>query len=542
MNFKTFTILLFSFLFFSYGHAQCEFTNPSFEDWSESTFVLSDGEGGVDSAEVIIPDDNTSFIRLFLLSFAAAFDPSVAMVLQDDAQGLLGIDQSEDASDGDFAVKLQGGYDLATSDLYGVFGCDELPDQFNLDVKHMGETNDTFLVFVIFDEGLNAIPQDEEDLANFPAYATTEMVYNSDTDYETVSIPVIQNFEAPIDTFYYLIITETAGDSYFLIDNLSFGPVDDCPVVAPTIELEDENPLCSCNPLEVYVELLYDRNPEFDYESVILDSDGVILGIDEGGFGVYDDFCSEEEGLKTAVVASQGPIEGLFEGNNISNLEGCFEVSNQIDLNTYFLPEFEFNVFLDGVAQEEDFELCLIDDVIETLSFSIDLEPEKIVIFLIDENSEIAALRIDDIDETTTFEGITEGDYSLGAIIYDGSFNLEVGQDIDELTYEGCLSISENVYYITVLGPDQGCVTDVDEVYTGLLSVQPNFSNGLFEINNPNNEQFDLKISDLTGKQILNKSSRELKGVIDLAAESSGLYIANFRIDGKIYTQKLVRI
>ena len=517
-------------------------TNPSFEDWSENNFVLPDGAGDVDSAEVIIPDDNTSLIRLLLLSFAAAFDPSVALVLQDDAQGLLGISQSEDASDGDFAVKLQGGYGLTTSDIYGVFGCNELPDQFNIDVKHVGESNDTLLLFVIFDEGLNAIPQEEEDLATFPAYATTELVFNSDTDYETVSIPVIQNFEAPIDTFYYLIATETMDESYFLIDNLSFGPVVNCPVVAPTIELEDQNPLCSCNPLEVYVRLLYDPDPEFEYESVILDSDGVILGIDEGGFGVYDDFCSEEEGLKTAVVASQGPIEGLFEGNNISNLEGCFEISNQIELNTYFLPAFEFDILVDGVEQEEDFELCLLDDVLETLSFSIDIEAENIVIFLIDENSEIAALRIDDINETTTFDGIPEGDYSMGAIIYDGSFNLEEGQDVDELTYEGCLSISENVYYITVLGPEQGCITDVDDIYTGLLSVQPNLSNGLFEINDPNNEQFDLTISDLTGKQILNATSRELNGIIDLAAEPSGLYIANFRIDGKIYTQKLVRI
>ncbi len=545
MRLKNFTLSILFLFSFVFANAQCEVENGSFEEWFATEFILPDGMNGEATGDVLLPETHTPLIRLLLLSFAAAFDPTYGMLLENEAQELSGISQSTDASDGDFAVKLQGGYEVETADIYSVAGCTEVPTQFNLDVKHFGESDDIFTILVVFDEGLKALPQTEDDLENLPAYASATLNFDSNTEYQTISFPVIQNFEAPVDTFYYVILAETFSDSsYFLIDNVNFNDGGSgCQITAPVLTMDSEaSPVCICNNLDVSFSLEYTTEPNIEYNELIVDEFGMIVSIDDFIPGIHSEFCNPSNSLKAVVIAYEDGVQGLNEGSLIDDITGCFELSNEIMLETTTIPDFVFNVFMDGVQQDENINICLLDDILETFSFSTDIEVENIAIVVINEENEITEIRIDDINETTDLMNLAPGDYVMGAVSYDVAFNLEVGQDADEITFEGCFSVSDFVYEINVLGPDDNCVTDVEEVYKGNLSIRPNYSAGIFEIDNPNAESFDLVIRDIAGNVVTSNKTLSNGNLIDLTGFPSGLYIASFNIDGLIHQEKLVKL
>ena len=86
--------------------------------------------------------------------------------MEDDPQGFIGISQSDDASEGEFAVRLQGTPDLSVADIYSPNECTEVPDSFYFDIKHEnsgGITDDTLFVFLTFDLGLSPLPEDSTD-------------------------------------------------------------------------------------------------------------------------------------------------------------------------------------------------------------------------------------------------------------------------------------------------------------------------------------------------------------------------------------------
>jgi len=545
MRLKNFTLSILFLFSFGFAQAQCDVPNASFEDWVTTDFTLPDANGDDVTGEVIVPEGTTSFLRLLIIALNAPFDPTFAALLENEAQELLGISQSTDASEGDFAVKLEGGYGIESADIFGVFSCTEIPEQISLDVKHVGESVDTLIVYFIFDEGLKPFPQSTEDFAALPSYAVALFSFDSNqNEYETISLTTTQNFEAPVDTFYYFIAGDLAEDNHFLIDNITFeGEISGCQITTPVLTTSiGDTSICICNNLDVFFSLDYSTEPEFQYNELILDEFGIIVSIDGFIQGNHNEFCYPSDNLRAVVIAYTGIVDGLNEGNNIDELSGCFELSNELALNTYSIPNFEFNVFVDGIQQEEYIDICLLDDIIESISFSTDTEIDNIAIFLVNDDNEIIELRIDDINETTDLMNIAPGDYVLAAVSYDGSFNLEVGQDADDITFVGCFSVSDNVYEVNILGPDDNCVTDIEEVYSGKLSIRPNYSNGLFELSNPNNESFEMVIHNISGKSVKSGSDKEMNGIIDLRSLPNGLYIAFFIIDGHLHQEKIVKM
>lgn len=546
MRLKIFTLTTLFLFSFGFAQAQCEITNGSFEEWFTTDFVIPDGMGGEASAEVLVPVGGTPFIRLLFLAFAAAFDPTYATLLETEAQELSGMSRSMDASDGDFALKLQGGYGIETADLYSLNTCNEVPEQFNFDVRHVGVSGDTLSVFVIFDQGLNALPETEDDLADVPAFASIQMAFDTTTEYQTVNLPVIQNFEAPVDTFYYVILAETFDEnSYFLIDNMNFeGSNSGCNLAAPSISLtNEEEAICICNIVDVAIPLEYEKDPNLLYEEILINEDDLIISIDYDGNGTHSELCYPDGQLRAAVVVHDGSLTGLQELSNVSDFGGCYEISNTVELNTYSLPPFDFNVYVDGTDPGSFFSICLLDDLIETISFSSTSELENMAILLVsDEDSDTVVVRIDDINETTTFMGVEPGFYTLGAVGYDVNFDLEVGQGVEDISYDGCIVISEDIYEVEVLGAEDNCVTDVDDLYTGQLSINPNYSAGLFEINNPNNESYDFIVRDMSGRLIQQGNKEISNNKIDLTSFTNGLYIVSMNIEGYILQQKLVKM
>jgi len=481
-----------------------------------------------------------------LIGFSAIFDPTFLDILLDDPQGLAGISQSLDASDGDFAVRMQGSYGVPTSDVFGVGACDEAPDVFSVDVKHVGESSDSLFIALVFDQGLNFMDEDYE-IEDAPAFAFGSFLFDSDTEYQTIELDIIQSFAAPIDTFLFIIQAQTSDSTFFLIDNIEVDEATGgCDITAPTLSLmDDAGPVCVCNNLDVVFPLEYEEEGgAIRTDEVIIDENDIIVSVD-GLFtnGFHDQFCTDLENLRAVLVAYEQGLEGLEVGLNINGLIGCFALSNTVEVETYFIPQFEFNVFNNGVEQPTDIELCLLDDLVEDFSFSTDEPIDNIAIFLVDEVSELVFIRLDDVNENITFAGMSPGEYALAAVSYDIDFNLAVGQDADDLSYSGCYSVSEDIYSVIILGEEDGCImTDVEDSYVGNLAIQPNHSNGQFQIYNPSNESFAISIRDVSGRIIQTGNQENLGNVIDLSTSPNGVYFATFEIDGLLHQQKIVKI
>jgi hypothetical protein len=263
------------------------------------------------------PDGVVPFIRLLFLTFASFGDASVGEALLDDPQGVIGFDQSTDASTGDSSIKLQAGYNIELADIYSFTPCTEVPETFSLDVKHFGNTNDTLTVSLIVDKGLNEVPQDEEDLENIPAYVFESFVFNSDSAWSTINLPVIENFKEDVDTAYYWIIAETFGDRYFLIDNIRINEDLNPPVEAPTVIL---NEVQSANN---YVELYNYGTEPVDISDIYIIHNLEIETI--GGTPIICPFQSTIIAPDDYLVVSIG---------NISNEFGELALSTSADINS----------------------------------------------------------------------------------------------------------------------------------------------------------------------------------------------------------------
>lgn len=208
--------------------AQCDIANPGFESWGEQTVSLDDSNPDLEF-QVELPDDHVSILRFLLYTFGVFFgEPNAVGDYMSDPQAAVGIAKSSDANSGNFAVKLQATSYVNFADSYTVWNCSEVPDSIDLFVKHVGSNIDTLTILTVFDQGLSPLPEDFEDLSDIPAYASNQIFFNSDTDYENLRLPVIKNFEAPIDTAYMLFVLSSdqsgldAGmESYVLIDDIN---------------------------------------------------------------------------------------------------------------------------------------------------------------------------------------------------------------------------------------------------------------------------------------------------------------------------------
>ena len=91
-------------------------------------------------------------------------------------------------------------------------------DSFHFDVKSEnsgGLTDDTLIVFMTFDLGLSPLPEDSTQLMDSPYSAYGEFIYDADPEYNAISLPINENFQQEVDTFYYLIFSATHDGSSF---------------------------------------------------------------------------------------------------------------------------------------------------------------------------------------------------------------------------------------------------------------------------------------------------------------------------------------
>jgi len=456
-------------ILFSLGHnvySQCEIANPSFENWTVQALELETNNGTFTN-DVNLPDDVVSVLRLFLLAFGAFFDSSIGQILVDDPVGFVGMEQSMDASEGNFAVKLQGGYDLNTSDIYSLNSCSEIPDSFFLDVKlvnHTGDIPDSLSIFLAFDQGLSALPETEEDAMNSPSSIFANLVYENDSTYHTIALPVIDNFDAVVDTFYYLIAATTHEESYFVIDNLRF--VNDTePACEVTVEatVEEDYNICMCDDRKDFYFTQTASTSAENAVHVILDENNIIQNIGDPELPYFSEDICFEGSVQYTFLGYEGDIVGLELGANFDDLIGCFEYSPVETISSNIIEDLSFTMARDGVdlPDEDEISICTLDNVTETFSFS---SPSTFnsTCFLFNMDTDIIVLQFD-IEETTSFLDIDPGVYVLGVLYHDADIIPDfVGEDIDiieSIDEEICTRTTNNSYLINIQEDSESCTS-----------------------------------------------------------------------------------
>ena len=87
-----------------------------------------------------------------------------------------------------------------------------------------------------------------------------------------------------------------------------------------------------------------------------------------------------------------------------------------------------------------------------------------------------------------------------------------------------------------------GTVSAVNDILlnSGFI-VYPNPSNGIFTIDNQNNETYSVSVTDIIGKVVYNSIITNLTNKsIDLSKVESGVYSIEFENDGNSFVQKII--
>jgi len=560
---NTFTTILILFICVLQSQAQCDVINASFEDWTLQPVEVEAADGTMFSNDVLIPDNTASVLRALFIVFELFGGPEIGMVLESDPQGFFGIDQSTDASDGDFAVKLQAGYDIPVADIYSPMPCTVVPEVFEFDVKHIGDTDDTLDVFVIFDEGLGALPQDEADLVNYPAYATGQFTYNSDSAYHRISLPVIENFDGPVDTFYYIIIATTVDDSYFLIDNLSTEATDEPDVCSfdsyPSFSISQTNDVCICEQFSLVAEEGTFVTDFVNQDTVpplflVTDADDNILYISTiNTTNLFDEgFClanpDDDLFIVQVLYEDENDLGGIVESNTLGDITGCHVLSEKLLINKVSEePVVEVSLDGDPLPDEDDIIVCLFDDIIETFSFSNNTDLIGTV-FILSEDSETIVDQFS-TDETTTFFGYSPGEYGIGLASSIDPLPNSIGQTVEEsIALVDCWWGSDNFYNVLLLGNgDQGCTSstiDKDVLKNVLLLQNPVSERVQLQVQQPINKAMQINISDMNGKLYTSQSYQNLQNNLDfdVANYPQGTYLLQILSEDGIASYKFIKM
>jgi hypothetical protein len=86
-----------------------------------------------------------------------------------------------------------------------------------------------------------------------------------------------------------------------------------------------------------------------------------------------------------------------------------------------------------------------------------------------------------------------------------------------------------------------GVLSTEDEIFLSGISVYPNPSQSIFNINRNTSDELTVKVFDITGKQVFSKKkTTETNFEIDMSGHAKGIYIMNMVSNGKTATKKLI--
>lgn len=101
-------------------------------------------------------------------------------------------------------------------------------------------------------------------------------------------------------------------------------------------------------------------------------------------------------------------------------------------------------------------------------------------------------------------------------------------------------TFGRGVFYSDI--PTSSVLSTDDDGFLSGISIYPNPSRSIFNINRTTSDELTVRVFDLTGKQVFAKKNiTDTTFEIDMSSHSSGIYIMNMSSNGKIATKKLIK-
>jgi len=204
----------------------CPIPNNSFEDWIDLSYDL-DSSRTIPAETTLLPEYYFSYSR----QLDTMFSDSIGNILDSTvARQYFGVARSEDATEGDFALKISGNQLARKADLAATFACNgQLPTSMNLDIKHVGTGLDTLEVLLTLGEKI-IVPDNLFNLFGTSGFIIGEAIANNNTNWATIELPIRDNgagISADSVFLWFVVHTDiekiaNQEESYFLVDNLSF--------------------------------------------------------------------------------------------------------------------------------------------------------------------------------------------------------------------------------------------------------------------------------------------------------------------------------
>lgn len=207
-------------------------------------------------------------------------------------------------------------------------------------------------------------------------------------------------------------------------------------IVGGTITTNDDTELCDAGETESTIEFNVSNEVGSNFSWVLVDSDNIILEINNTG---TFDFFDLAVGVYTVFhLAYDNGLTGLTVGEELMNLEGCFDFSNPISVSNF---SFEGGTLVTQ-DQSSEFYVCLGDDEDDIVTVELEGANGISTLYVLTDD----ANNILEISNGTTFDftGVTPGTCFIYAISFGGILDgLTVGEDLTQV--EGCYALSTSV-------------------------------------------------------------------------------------------------
>ena len=131
---------------------------------------------------------------------------------------------------------------------------------------------------------------------------------------------------------------------------------------------------------------------------------------------------------------------------------------------------------------------------------------------------------------------LTGGDFSEGVLF---EFNPLTGDFIKKIDFNGTNGSSP--YYTNLIEVTTSPVTNSNILQKSNINIYPNPTNGIVNLEFEYNNVQKVIVSDITGKQIIEKTSVKQNEQIDLSGFVSGIYIISIQTDKEIFTTKIIK-
>lgn len=223
-------LLAFTFFTFTSLAQVCELPNGDMEVWIDITEESGLSDLGLSDSTVLLPDGYASAFRPFFIDAVSLLETLGDVEFLNTVDNFFGIKRSTDASTGNYAMQFGADAALPLADVLTISPCNgSLPDQFSMDIKHVGTGNDTMTIIGVFADK-SELFEIEDDFSDVSAVFAAELLFDTETDYQNLTIPIqVTNPAIAADTFMIFMLLSSnethiaeGNTTYILMDNLKF--------------------------------------------------------------------------------------------------------------------------------------------------------------------------------------------------------------------------------------------------------------------------------------------------------------------------------